>query len=337
MKKLLSLILILSLIVLSTVSCDLLAKYLEKDTETTPIKIAYMTGPTGMGIAKLIHDNGGVEGNDKYQFIKYTDASLATADLNAGKVDMACIPTNTAATLYNKTKNVKAVAINCLNSLFIMTKTGVEINTLSDLEGKTIYTIKNGTPAVILEHLLSESNINATVKTTSENGNVIAAPTDLAPLLISGAIDIALVPEPVATAAPLKIASQNKEYTYKVAINLTEAWSTISSSPVAMGCIVANKNFIEENKDKMDDFRSEYKQSIEYISNLENIDISAQYIVDAGVLDAVPAAKKSLMNLGNAITYIDTAYMKTVLVDFYNAIGVNLIGGKLPDDEFYYE
>jgi NitT/TauT family transport system substrate-binding protein len=99
-----------------------------------------MNGPTGMGIAKLVHDNGGIEGNDKYQFVKYDDTSLATADLVAGKIDLACLPTNTAASLYNKTGKVTTLAINCLNSLYIMTKTGVEINDLADLEGKTIYT-----------------------------------------------------------------------------------------------------------------------------------------------------------------------------------------------------
>ena len=208
-----------------------------------------------------------------------------------------------------------------------------------DLEGKTIYTIQNGTPAVILRHLLKESGVNATVRTTIGEGSdekAIAAPTDLAPLLIAGKVDIALVPEPVATAAPLKIAQQEKDYTYKVAINLTDAWAQISSSPVAMGCIVVNKNFASEHKYAINSFLKEYKASIEFISSSENIDTSAQYIVDAGVLDAVPAAKKSLTNLGSAISYIDGAEMKTVLTDFYNAIGTNLIGGKLPDDEFYY-
>jgi NitT/TauT family transport system substrate-binding protein len=298
-----------------------------------------MNGPTGMGMAKLIHDNGGVEGNEKYQFVKYSDAALATADLKDGKVDMACIPTNTAATIYNKLGNINVLALNCLNSLFVMTKTGVEINSISDLEGKTIYTIQNGTPAVILRYLLAESNVNATVKTTigeGENEKVIAAPTDLAPLLIAGKVDIALVPEPVATAAPLKIASQNKNYTYTVAINLTDAWGEISSSPVAMGCIVGNKNFVTNNKSAVDSFLAEYKQSIEYISTPENLETAAQFIVDAGVLDAAPAAKKSLINLGSAIAYSDGENMKKILVDFYNAIGINLIGGKLPDDEFYY-
>lgn len=336
MKKIISLILALTLFTFLFASCGWINP---EKSDDAPIKIAYMNGPTGMGIAKLIHDNGGVEGNQKYEFKKYEDAALATADLAAGKIDIACLPTNTAASLYNKTQKVTALAINCLNSLYIMTKTGVEINSLSDLEGKTVYTIQNGTPAVILKHLLQESNVSANVKTTigeGENEKVIAAPTDLAPLLIAGKIDIALVPEPVATAAPLKIASQNKDFTYKVAINLTEAWSEISESPVAMGCVVANSNYASSNKNKINDFLTEYEASINFISNSENLDTAAQYVVDAGVLEAVPAAKKSLTNLGRAISYVDGAEMNKILNDFYTAIGLNLIGGKLPDDKFYY-
>ena len=329
MKKLISLILMIAMLSSLLVSC--------KDTTTT-IKVGYMTGPTGMGMAKLIADS---KNDPSYEFVAYTDASLANADLLAGKIDMACLPTNTAATLYNKNSgSVQVLALNCLNSLFLMTKTGTVINDISELEGQTIYTIKNGTPAVILQHLLDKSGVNATVKTSigeGENEKVIAAPTDLAPLLIGGKIDIALVPEPVATAAPLQIKSQNKDYNYTVAIDLTDAWAEISDSPVAMGCILARKEFVSKNKSVVDAFLNDYKTSIEYIANPENIDSAAQYIVDAEVLGAVPAAKNSLKNLGSAITYVDGDEMKSVLVDFYNAIGASLIGGKLPDDDFYYK
>ncbi len=344
MKKIISLILLIS-IALTFSACSIFGSKdsgnSDNNTDDTVIRIAYMNGPTGMGIAKLIHDNGGVDGNAKYQFHKYTDAALATADLLAGKIDMACIPTNTAATVYNKKgENISVLAINCLNSLYIMTKTGIEINSIDDLEGKTIYTINNGTPAVILRHLLEESGINAEVKTSigeGSNEKLIAAPTDLAPLLIGGKVDIALVPEPVATAAPLKIASQNKDYTYNVAIDLTEAWSRISDSPVAMGCIVANNSFIAEHKSLVDSFLTEYRASIEFISDKSNLDISATYIVEASVLDAAPTAKKSLTNLGNAIAYKDGEKMKTILVEFYTALGQGLIGGKLPSENFYYK
>lgn len=338
MKKLIALILALTLFTVGLTAC--VDKNEANETDDTVIRIAYMNGPTGMGMAKLIHDNGGTNGNEKYQFVKYTDAALATADLREGKVDMACIPTNTAATLYNKFESINVLALNCLNSLYVMTKTGVVIEDFSDLEGKTIYTIQNGTPAAILNYLLEETDVNATVKTSigeGENEKSITAPTDLVPLLVAGSIDIALVPEPVATAAPLKIASQNKDYTYTVAIDLTDAWAEISDSPVAMGCIVANKDFVNEHKSVVDTFLAEYKSSIEFVSSSENLELSAQYVVDAGVLDAVPAAKKSILNLGSAIAYSDGAEMKSTLVAFYNAIGLNLVGGKLPDDEFYYE
>lgn len=335
MKKLIALILTLALFTLAFASCNLFKK-----EDDTVIRIAYMNGPTGMGMAKLIHDNGGAEGNEKYQFVKYSDAALATADLKAGKVDMACIPTNTAATLSNKTDSVQVLALNCLNSLYVMTKSGVTVEEFSDLEGKTIYTISNGTPAAILTHLLEESDVDATVKTSvgeGEEEKELTSPNDLAAQLIAGKIDIALVPEPVATAAPLKIASQDKDYTYTVAINLTDAWANISDSPVAMGCIVANKDFVSDHKSVVDNFLEEYESSIAFVSNKENLNLAAQYVVDAGVLDALPAAKKSLTNLGGAIAYSDGAEMKTTLVAFYNAIGLNLIGGKLPDDDFYYE
>ena len=336
MKKLIALILTLALLTLSFAACN---KEKNDTTDDTVIRIAYMNGPTGMGMAKLISDNGGVEGNEKYEFIKYSDASLATSDLKEGKVDMACIPTNTAATLYNKTESIQVLALNCLNSLFVMTKTGVSIEDFSDLDGKTIYTISNGTPAAILKYLLAESDVEATVRTSvgeGENEKELTSPNDLAAQLIAGNIDIALVPEPVATAAPIKIASQNKDFTYTVAIDLTDAWAEISESPVAMGCIVANKNFVNEHKGLVDSFLAEYKSSIEYVANSANLDVAAALVVDAGVLDALPAAKKSLTNLGGAIAYSDGAKMKSTLVDFYNAIGLNLIGGKLPDDEFYY-
>ena len=337
MKKLIALILTLSLLAAALGACSF--KKENNESDDTVIRIAYMNGPTGMGMAKLISDNGGVDGNEKYEFIKYSDASLATSDLKEGKVDMACIPTNTAATYYNKTESIQVLALNCLNSLFVMTKTGVSVEDFSDLDGKTVYTISNGTPAAILKYLLEESDVNATVRTSvgeGENEKDLTTPNDLAAQLIAGNIDIALVPEPVATAAPLKIASQNKAFTYTVAIDLTDAWAEISESPVAMGCIVANKTFVSEHKGLVDSFLAEYKSSIEYISNSANLDVAATLVVEAGVLDALPAAKKSLTNLGGAIAYSDGAEMKSTLVDFYNAIGLKLIGGKLPDDEFYY-
>ncbi len=339
MKKLIALLLLLTLSITSLVSCSLFSDK-DKDDDTV-IRIGFMEGPTGMGMAKLIHDNGGLQGNEKYQFTKFKDVKDATAALIAGTVDMACLPTNNAATIYNtKDGAAKVLALNCLNSLFVMTKTGVELSSFEDLEGKTIHTISNGTPKVILEHALSEMNVNATISTkVMINGNEkdLVQPSDLASALINGAVDIALVPEPVATAAPLQIKNQNKDYTYSVAIDLASVWDDISDTPVAMGCIVGRTDFIGENKEATDAFLAEYKASIEFIGNKDNLDTSANLIVEATVLGAVGAAKKSLSNLLSAISYKDGAEMKAILSAFLGTMNTNLIGGRLPDDSFYYQ
>ena len=220
-----------------------------------------------------------------------------------------------------------------------MTKTGTTITSFEQLEGKTIYTISNGTPKVILEYILEEKGINATVSTTAVVGGIeknLAEPADLASTLIAGAVDIALVPEPVATAAPLKIASMSKDYAYSVAFDITDVWATVSDAPIAMGCIVGRSAFVNEHKSAIDALLAEYKSSIEFIANPENLDAAASYVVEAGVLDAAPAAKKSLTNLGDAIAYVDGDEMKETLVKFYTALGNSLIGGKLPDEKFYY-
>jgi NitT/TauT family transport system substrate-binding protein len=222
----------------------------------------------------------------------------------------------------------------------VLTKSGTEIKSFEELEGKTIYTIANGTPKVILQHILNQKGINATVATEVVINNetkTLAQPNDLASAIIAGAVDIALVPEPVATAAPLKVTSEKKDYSYKVALDLTDVWATISETPVAMGCIVGRSEFVAEHKTVINSFLDEYKASIEFIQNPANIDTSANYIVEASVLGAAGAAKKSLMNLSDAIAYKDGDEMKTILIDFYNSINPALIGGKLPDENFYYK
>ena len=90
MKKIIALILLLSLSVFALASC--------KKEDTTTLSVGFLTGPTGLGMAKLINDNGGVAGNDKYTFKNYADnVNLALSDISAGNVDLVCVPTNNVA------------------------------------------------------------------------------------------------------------------------------------------------------------------------------------------------------------------------------------------------
>lgn len=322
MKKLLSLLLICTLSLLCLSSCG----DGETADEATSIRVGYMSGPTGMGMAKLINDNGGKDGNSTYSFKQYENTNLAKADLLAGNIDVICLPTNEAAVYFNTQDDESTVlAINTLNTLFLLSDANTTINSFAELEGKTIYTCKNGTPKPIIEYLLSKAKVNATVS-TSVNGTEILTPKDLGAQITAGNVDIAIAPEPIVTSSLL----QNKNYS--IDLDLGDEWAKYSSHGITMGCIVANKTFVSKNKNLTAKFLNEYKASIEYIGDNANVDNSAKYVKESGIMAAEPAAKKALTNLGDSITYIDGSAMKTALEAFYTAIGVNL-----PDADFYYE
>ncbi len=332
MKKLFALLLTTVLMLTALTSCFTIDD--PTPEETVKIRIGYMAGPTGMGMAKLVADNGGLEnGNDKYSFTKYADTNTAKADLAAGKIDIICLPTNEAAVYAAKVdKSAKILAINCLNSLYLLTDANSTVTSLSDLEGMTVYTCKNGTPRMVLEHIIKEAGINATVS-YEINGKEILTPADLSAQVVAGNLPNAVMPEPIVTSSLLAIKKNNNtDIAYSVDVNLADEWAKISDTPVTMGCIVASGNFVKNHKVALDAFLEEYKASVEFIGNPDNLDSAANYVVETGVMGAAPAAKMALTNLGGAISYIDGSNMKSALVAFYQAIGI-----ALPSDEFYYE
>ncbi len=322
MKKLIALLLLLTLS-LTLIGCN------KEDPKT--IKVGYLSGPTGMGMAKMINDN---KDNAKYEFTLQEQTAAVTA-LAKGELDIICVPTNLAAQKYNTDmSNIVVLAINCLNSLFVISNADeADITTMADLDGKTVYTCLQGTPRLILQHLVTELELNVTIK-TEHDGKTLTTPQDLQAALINKPedMDIAVLPEPLATAV-----SANTKNAYTVRVDLADAWSEISDLPIAMGCVIARADFVSENKALVNEFLSEYKASIEYMAKAENINSASKYVAEAKIMGAEGLAKKALSNLGDSIAYVDGESMKNTLEYVYTVFGNKVIGGKLPDDNFYYE
>ena len=328
MKKLLATLLILSLTLLTIVSCGG-----NEEPDNTQLRVGFLSGPTGIGMAKLINDNGGISGNEIYSFRSYAaekaPTKTAQAELLAGKVDVICLPTNEAAAYYNTTDdNCVVLSINTLNTLFFISDENNTINSLADLNGKTIYTCENGTPKVVLEHLLDKAEISATIST---NNGSIGSPDDLKQQIIKGAVPIAFAPEPIVSASAFARSNSNKT-PYSFDLSCDELWEANCDSTIAMGCIVASKTFVENHPAVIDKFLKDYKASVEFVSNLQNIDSAAEYVKNAGILPNLNVANSAITNLKNSIAYVDGADMKAMLKSFYKEIGI-----PAPEDLFYYE
>ena len=314
MKKIFAILILIALLVISLASCF-------GSVDTEKINIGVMSGPTGMGMAKLMSDNK--ENTVKYEFRIYNDPNSATADLANGTVDMLCLPTNLAANLSIKQKDyISTIAINCLGSLYLLSDGSTNISSINDLDGKTVYTsVKTSTTGPILRYILENAGVNATVE-----DSVYADHDSLVAAIKSGEVELAVLPEPKASAALI----QNTNYS--IALNLSTEWELVSNEPLTMGCIVVKNDFLTECKATVDAFLTEYKASITYINNKDNLDAAANMIVENGIIPKLQIAKSALKNLEGSIVYIDGEDMQSALIAFYDAIGNNQ-----PSEEFYYK
>ncbi len=324
MKKTLALLLSLTLLLLCGLS---LAACNPAKDDSGPIRIGVLAGPTGMGAAKMIADH--TKKSDLYEFTVYSSPNDAVADLAAKEIDMVCLPTNTAATLANKQQNyISVIAVNCLGSLYLLSDGNTEINSISDLEGKTITTsVATSTTVPILRYLLEKNHVNAEIKVEADHAALVTK-------IVKNEVSLAVLPEPMVTTALTKNAS------YSVDLNLSEEWDRVSDKPLAMGCMVVRQDYLENHKAKVDSFLEEYKSSVAYIGNSENLTSAVQMIVDAGIIPAAPVATSALKNLYGSLVCIDGADMQATLEAFYTVLKDAMptsIGGKLPDESFYYK
>ena len=158
---------------------------------------------------------------------------------------------------------------------------------------------------------------------------MFATPDVVTAALVSGKTDIAILPEPKATAA----VTQKK--TLRRAINLTDEWDKVSDSKLMMGCVIALDSYVTENAATVEKFLEEYKASIEFAANNPE---EAGVMCEEGKI--IPKAKIATACIPNArLTYVDGAEMKADIAGYfevlYNADPTS-VGGKLPGEDFYY-
>lgn len=301
----------------------------EAEAPVTTFRIAGLKGPTTMGMVKLMSDAEAGETHQDYQVTMYGAADEVVPLLVKGDIDLAAIPANLAANLYNQTEGkVQVAAINTLGVLYVVT-TGDDVKSVEDLKGKTIYSTGKGTtPEYVLNYILKENGIDPekdlTVEYKSEATEVAAA------LQAADEGAIAVLPQPYVTAAQSQIEGLN------VALNLTEEWNKVSTdSDLVTGVLVASTEFIEQNEAAFEEFLKDYQASIEWVNS--NTADAAELVANYGIVAKAPLAQKALPACN--ITYVDGAEMKTKLSGYLQVLfdqNPKAVGGAMPGDDFYY-
>lgn len=297
--------------------------------EKAAVNVFAIKGPTGVGMVNLMAENDAKTTVNSYNFQVVSSPEEVVAKISNGEADIAAVPTNLASTLYKKTSGkVQMLAVNTLGVLYIM-ENGDTIQSVADLRGKTIYsTGKGANPEYVLRYILEKNGIDpdkdVTLEFRSEND-------ELATLLASGEAKVALVPEPVVTTVKTKNAD------LRTALNMTEEWDKAAGgeSKLMMGCVIARKEFIDQNPDAVKAFLTEYKASIE--KTAADIGGSASLCEQYGIIPKAAIAKAAIP--GCNLTYVDGDAMMEQIKGYFDvlfAANPQSIGGALPDDAFYY-
>ena len=240
-------------------------------------------------------------------------------------MDIALIPANAASVLFNKTEGkISVIDINTLGVLYCVT--GDEsISSVKDLAGKTVITTGQGTtPEYVINTLLDKYEVkDCQLEFKSEATEVAAA-------LKADANQIAVLPQPFATAA------QAQNEALKTAFSLTDAWDEVSDgSKLITGVTIARKDFLAEHEDAVKTFLSEHAMSAWVAQN--DVEKTADLVAKYGIIEKAPVARKALPFCN--IVCITGEEMKTALSGYLDALAAQdpkAVGGKVPGDDFYY-
>ncbi len=333
-KRILAVVLMLAIAVIGT-ACNTVKPDGTSSTtsdaivEKAKVSALALKGPTGIGMVKLMADNDKGEALNDYNISIASAPEDIAASVIKGEVDIAAVPVNLAATLYNKTEGKYVVCgINTLGVLYMLDTTNT-ITNVEDLRGKKIYATGQGsTPEYILRYVLSKNNIDPDKDVTIE---FIAEHAELVSLMAAGKADIALLPEPNATTTLMQNTNAKR------VLNMTEEWNKVATdgSKIAQGCIIAKKEFLDNNEQAYKNFIKEYELSVKYVN--EQTEEASVIVEQYGIVPKAAVAKSAIPNCN--ITLITGEEMKNALSPFLKVLfdyNIKSVGGKLPDDSFYY-
>lgn len=233
--------------------------------------------------------------------------------------DFIFAPTNLGARLYNSDIDYILIAAVTFGNLFLATVTEEDF-TLEYLNGKEIICFgMNATSDIILRYILEENNINASISYVDSvdmaNASLIA---DNSKIILSAEPALSVLKTRVDGIKTIDIQTEYQ--------NLTGEESYPQSG-------VFGKKTLE--KDRIDFFLNELSDSIrkvnEEINETASLAIAFNYGFSLEVLtQAIPNSN---------IRFKTALDVKNDLETYFNIIleiNPNLIGNKLPDEEFYY-
>jgi NitT/TauT family transport system substrate-binding protein len=290
------------------------------------VRIASLVGPTGMSLAELMENHG-----DEYAVHLVTSPDQVIPQIISGGVDIAMIPSNLAAVLYNKGGgNFSIVGVCAKGVLYAVGKESF-IDGIASLKNskKIIYSSGQGaTPEYVLNEILKFNGIKDGADVTVR---YLPQHADLANQIASGTIEMAILPEPFVST----VLHKNKEL--KVVLDLNKEWKKVFwENELPMGVVVVQNKFAAENVDLMEKFMVDFQNSVDFITN--NVEEASVLMEKFDIISNKEIAVEAIPRC--ALCFVTGEKSRKLLDHYFEVlykVNPKAIGGQLPGEEIYYK
>ena len=317
MKKISTLILTIILVVNLT-GCSL-----SKD-----VRVKTYNGLPAISICKLIKEEENIKSSYKTSYTIESNDKKLVESLNKKQVDIALVPTDMAAKVYNKNSSYQICASIGQGSYYLVTSDPEVIGFNSTLINKEIAIAgESSMTDNIVKAILKKNNIDETLVKFKYTNTV----PELVKTLTLGEIYIGIVPETSLTSllykhSGLKILASTND-AYENTFDISEGYPQFS--------VIVRKDFADNNKEYVNKFLSKLKESIEFVNN--NPLQAGAYGEELKIPIKPQILSKAIKRCNLKFIEIDKfkqnyKYFFEILYNYNN----EAVGGTVPDESIYH-
>ena len=317
MKKISTLILTIILVVNLT-GCSL-SKY---------VRVKTYNGLPAISICKLIKEEDNIKSSYKTSYTIESNDKKLVESLNKKQVDIALVPTDMAAKVYNKNSSYQICASIGQGSYYLVTSDPEVIGFNSTLINKEIAIAgESSMTDNIVKAILKKNNIDETLVKFKYTNTV----PELVKTLTLGEIYTGIVPETSLTSllykhSGLKILASTND-AYENTFDISEGYPQFS--------VIVRKDFAKNNKEYVNKFLSKLKESIEFVNN--NPLQAGAYGEELKIPIKPQILSKAIKRCNLKFIEIDKfkqnyEYFFDILYNYNN----EAVGGTVPDESIYH-
>ncbi len=290
----------------------------KKEAEPVNLKIVMPYGTPSLSMVKMVVDKPSLGENVTvdYEHLQATDVLVSM--LVKEEPDIAMVPTNLGATIFNKGRGYKIAASSVWGTLYLVSSE--DIKSVEDLKGKTIGSLgRNLTPDVVFRYIVSENGLNPDEDMQIE---YFAGAPETAANFIAGKTNTALVPQPVLT----KVLMKRKDA--KVVLNIQDEWNKVTGTgSFPQASIIVKDELYKNHPEIVEKFLEEYKAGIEWLN--ENPLEAGKYYESLGIGLKAKILEKAIPACN--IKYVAVEDEKEILENYLSILykyNPKLLGGK---------